>query len=39
LGRLREGLIRKAGFVLDRVLHDYRIDADRIYITGHSMGG
>jgi predicted peptidase len=25
--------------LLDRVLHDYRIDADRIYITGHSMGG
>jgi predicted peptidase len=25
--------------LLDRVLHDYRIDANRVYITGHSMGG
>jgi predicted peptidase len=25
--------------LLDRVVHDYRIDPQRIYITGHSMGG
>jgi predicted peptidase len=25
--------------LLDRVIHDYRIDPDRVYITGHSMGG
>ena len=25
--------------LLDRVLHDYRVDPQRIYITGHSMGG
>ena len=25
--------------LLDRVIHDYRIDPQRIYITGHSMGG
>ena len=25
--------------LLDRVIHDYRIDQQRIYITGHSMGG
>ena len=25
--------------LLDRVQDDYRIDADRIYVTGHSMGG
>jgi predicted peptidase len=24
---------------LERVMRDYRIDAQRIYITGHSMGG
>jgi predicted peptidase len=25
--------------LLDRVIHDYRIDPQRIYVTGHSMGG
>ena len=25
--------------LLDQVMRDYRIDAQRIYITGHSMGG
>jgi len=25
--------------LLDRVVYDYRIDPQRIYITGHSMGG
>jgi predicted peptidase len=25
--------------LLDRVQNNYRIDADRIYVTGHSMGG
>jgi predicted peptidase len=25
--------------LLERVMRDYRIDAQRIYITGHSMGG
>jgi predicted peptidase len=25
--------------LLDRAVHDYRIDPQRIYITGHSMGG
>ncbi len=25
--------------LLDRVVHDYRVDPQRIYITGHSMGG
>jgi predicted peptidase len=25
--------------LLDRVVHDYRIDPQHIYITGHSMGG
>ncbi len=27
------------GALMDRVLHDYRIDVSRVYITGHSMGG
>jgi predicted peptidase len=25
--------------LLDRVIRDYRIDQERIYVTGHSMGG
>ena len=25
--------------LLDRVIHDFRIDPQRIYVTGHSMGG
>lgn len=25
--------------LLKRVLHDYHVDPDRIYVTGHSMGG
>jgi acetyl esterase/lipase len=25
--------------LLERITHDYRIDPDRIYVTGHSMGG
>jgi predicted peptidase len=25
--------------LLDRVIRDYRIDQQRIYVTGHSMGG
>ena len=25
--------------LLERLLHDYRLDPDRVYITGHSMGG
>lgn len=27
------------GAVLDRIQADYRIDSDRVYVTGHSMGG
>ena len=27
------------GALLDRILHDCRVDPDRVYITGHSMGG
>jgi len=27
------------GGLLDRVMHDCRIDPQRVYITGHSMGG
>jgi len=27
------------GALLDRVIRDYRIDQQRIYVTGHSMGG
>jgi predicted peptidase len=25
--------------LLESVMHDYRIDGDRVYVTGHSMGG
>ncbi len=28
-----------AGALLDHIERDYRIDTDRVYVTGHSMGG
>jgi len=31
--------VEALGALLDRIQADYRIDADRVYVTGHSMGG
>jgi predicted peptidase len=31
--------VEALGALLDRVQADYRIDSDRVYVTGHSMGG
>ena len=31
--------VEALGALIDRVQADYRIDPDRIYVTGHSMGG
>jgi predicted peptidase len=31
--------VEASGALLDRLQTDYRIDPDRVYVTGHSMGG
>jgi predicted peptidase len=31
--------VEALGALLDRIQVDYRIDSDRVYVTGHSMGG
>src|ERR1700731_21683 len=38
--RVNTGLIRRAVIaLLDEVMNKYAVDASRVYLTGHSMGG